>query len=161
MTNTDLYYYVSLRIFELDDDIEKLKEIEKYIKETFIPSVDEILHQIINLYNITLAMESCVIYSKYFGFGNRKILTVSDTFMEDYIYRFIEFKNKINEYVEIYKNCDGSKYFNPFIKWIFNIQYNDEGNYIVMNSYVNGYEFYCIIAVEEKFRYLKDIFQSD
>ena len=63
---------------------EDVIEIEKYIEETFIPSVNEIMDQIINLCNVTLVMGSCVIRSETFG----PFFVVNDTFMEDYIYRF-------------------------------------------------------------------------
>ena len=144
-------------------NIEDVIEIEKYVEETFIPGVDEIMYQIFNLYNVTLGMKSCVIRSDSRGSS----FLVNNTFMEDYIYRFIELWNKIKEYIKIYHEfivniCPSMfNYYRSWIGRIFIIRYCEIGNSICMHSRIKSYEFYCNIHVEEKFRYLKDIFQSD
>ena len=134
-------------------------EVNNYFEETFIPGVNEIMDQIFNLYNITLFMKSCVIHSDRRGL----FFLVNDTFMEDYIYRFIGLRNKIKEYIKIYNEfiintCPSMfKHYKSYIGKYLNIVYNEEENFICMYSNLNGYEFCCGIHVEEKFRYLKDI----
>ena len=153
----DLYDIRYNKEYNIDDVI----EIEKYIEETFIPGVSEIMDQIINLYNVTLVMGSCVIRSMDGIYGN--YFVVNDTFMEDYIYRFIGLRNKIEEYIEIYhefiENIRPSmiKHYGSCIHKIFDIKYREIGNSIYIRSDMKNYEFYCSIHLEEKFKYLKDI----
>ena len=132
-------------------------KIIEYMKETFVPSIEEILLKVINLYRVTIERESCVIgrcdklFTKYF---------VNDTFMEDYIYRFIGFRNTISEYCKIMnehfdEKCkitiDG-KYplFMIPIDEIFHI--SSGYKYIIMSLRIKGYEFNTYIYVEEKYR---------
>ena len=153
--------YYDLYDIKLDKEynIEDVIEIENYVEETFIPGINEIMDRIFNLYNITLDMKSCVIHSDSRGLS----FLVNDTFMEDYIYRFIGLRNKIEEYIKIYnefiENIRPSmvNYYYSWIYRIFIIGYNEKENRIWMSSCLNGYDFYCDIHVEEKFRYLKDI----
>ena len=153
----DLYDIRYNKEYNIDDVI----EIEKYIEETFIPGVSEIMDQIINLYNVTLVMGSCVIRSMDGIYGN--YFVVNDTFMEDYIYRFIGLRNKIEEYIEIYHEfieniCPSMmEHYRSWVHRIFDIIYNEKENRIWMCSRTKNYDFYCGIHVEEKFRYLKDI----
>ena len=110
----------------------------------------------INLHNVTIERESCVIgRDKY-----ELIYFVNDTFMEDYIYRFIGFRNTILEYCkimseyidEIDKPLIYGKYFlyRPSINSTFRISFcNDR---IIMCSNIKGYEFYVGIHVEKKYR---------
>ena len=113
-------------------NIEDVIEIEKYIEETFIPGVNEIMDQVINLYSVTLVMESCVIRSWDYG----PFFVVNDTFMEDYIYRFIGLRNKIEEYIKIYhefiENIRPSmmKYYRSRIHRIFDIKYRSRKLYL-------------------------------
>ena len=52
--------YCDLYDISLDKEynIEDVIEIEKYVEETFIPGINEIMDQVINLYNVTLVMGS-------------------------------------------------------------------------------------------------------
>ena len=99
-------------------------------------------------------MESCLINKKKHGW--RDIIFVNDTFMEDYIYRFISLRKTLEEYVEIYNRFD-IKYYEPMIHNIFNIEYDWELNRIEMRSRIPGYTFDCRIAVRKKHQYLKNI----
>ena len=152
---TPIYNYVFPRPYLAQDVcVEEINEVDKYIKETFIPGIDEILHQIFNLYNITILMESCVRNTKKHGW--RDIIFVNDTFMEDYIYRFISLRKKIEEYIEIYSKFD-TKFYEPMIRNIFNIEYDWRRNRINMCSRTPGHESYCKIGVRKKYQYLKNI----
>ena len=99
-------------------------------------------------------MESCVIYKKKHGWLD--IFFVNDTFMEDYIHRFISFGKKIEEYCEIYNKFD-TKYYEPLVHNLFNIGYDKKRNRINMRFYTSGYEYHCRIDVKKKYRYLKNI----
>ena len=143
-----IYSYMFPRPYLANDVcIEEINEVDKYIKETFIPGVDEILLQIINLYNIIILMESCLINKKKHGW--RDIIFVNDAFMEDYIYRFISLRKILEEYVDIYYMFD-IKYYEPMIHNIFSIEYDWKLNCIEMRSRIPGYIFYCRIAVIKK-----------
>ena len=163
MTDENIYMLVRagsyISHYYIDTVIERHNKIIEYMEETFVPNVEEILLKVINLYHVTIERESCVIgrcdkfLTKYF---------VNDTFMEDYIYRFIGFRNTISEYYKIMnehfdEKCkiiiDG-KYPSPMIpiNKIFHISISFECNYIFMSSQIKGYEFNTCIYVEEKYR---------
>ena len=150
----DFCNYFRLDKYIMEQYSEQKIEIEKYIEETFIPSVNEIIDQVINLNNITLCMKSCVNYSKKGTVP--EIHVVNDTFMEDYIYRFISLRKKIEEYIEIYNKFD-KKYYEPMILNIFGIEYDVRRNRIEMFSRTPGYTFHCRIGVKKKFQHLKNI----
>ena len=76
-------------------------KIHDYIKHTFVPSVNEIIQNAINLFNITILMESCVIKHLDCCLGT---YIVNDTFMNDYLHRFKFYKRTIDEYCQIL--CD-------------------------------------------------------
>ena len=139
-----------------DQYIEKHNEILDYMEETFVPNVQKILSEIINLYDVTIKGKSCVI-----GYDKREhIYFVNDTFMEDYIYKFIGFKNRISEYCkimseyvdEICKPIVNSKHdlYRPSVDGIFNIDLFGYG--FIMYSYIKGYTFSVNIHIDEKYR---------
>ena len=145
--------------FLISTIVEKHNEILDYIEEIFIPSVNEILLKVINLYNITIERESCVLGMKTYSSFHKRYF-VNDTFMEDYIYRFIGFRNTILEYCkimdeyvdELFGPIINGKYFlyQPLINAIFHINFNKDTIY--MSSSIKGYEFNVNIHVEEKYR---------
>ena len=149
--------YIQCNVFA-DQYVENHNEILDYIEEIFVPNVDEILLKVINLYNITIERESCIIgrRGKY-----KNVYLVNDTFMEDYIYRFIGLRNTILEYCkimdeyvdELFKPLDDGKYFlyKSSDCSIFRIIFYGDDE-IIMSSSIKGYEFYVNIHVEEKYR---------
>ena len=155
----ELQQYLEYHVFP-HEYIEKHNEILDYMEEVFVPSVEEILLKVKNLYNFTIEKESCVIRTHY---GPDEVFGkyfANDTFMEDYIYRFIglwriisEICKIVNEYVaEICKPIVGSKHdlYKPLISKIFHIGFYK--NYIIMHSSIEGYRFYVNIRVKKKYR---------
>ena len=74
----------------------KLYEIYDYIKHTFTPSVNEVIQNVLNLFNDTILNGSCVI--KHLDCYNGRTLIVNDTFINDYFHRFVDYKRLIDEY---------------------------------------------------------------
>ena len=163
------------------DYYEQEKEIEKYIEVTFIPSVNEIMDQVINLFNTTIWKKSCITRPYKFPSGS---YIVNDEIMEDYIYRFISLRKKIDECIKIYYEFVESVYtpklyselkslmakvnisdhdteftYRPDIDRIFCIEYNEKHKYIAMFSWVENHKFVFKINVEE-YHHLFDIIKN-
>jgi len=145
------------RTISPDQYIEKHNEILDYMEETFVPNVEKILSEMINLYDVTIKRKSCVI-----GMDDKRVqLFVNDTFMKEYIYKFIGFWRTISEYCkimnefvdEICKPIVDSKrdLYRTSVDRIFCIGlFSDDG--FVMCSHIEGYMFRVGIYIDEKYR---------
>ena len=77
-------------------------DIINYVELTFKPAINRVIKQIMDLYRLTIENDSCVL--RHLKRGNRDFIVVADAFIDYYLPKFIEYRDTITEYNEIFKN---------------------------------------------------------
>ena len=81
---------------DFDENDPTYLEVMEYFEQIYKPALGRVVDKIMDLYNTTIVSGACVL--SHVNHGPRKFITVTDEFINNHLYKFVEYRKIIEEY---------------------------------------------------------------